>query len=91
MFRTPRLTQRFQARRLALGLKPSESMALARTIAALSREPLPGPQDHEALMPPVARYWFRRVLTANLWLWFAFDDRELVLVSLTRQPPVPAD
>ena len=52
---------------------------------------LPGPQDREALMPPVARYWFRRVLGFNLWLWFAFDDAELRLVSLTDQPPTPSD
>ena len=41
--------------------------------------------------PPVARYWFRRVHGFNLWVWFAFDDSELILVSLTRQPRVPVD
>jgi hypothetical protein len=51
---------------------------------------LPG-SDREGLMPPVARYWFRRVPGHNLWLWYAFDDAELILVSLTSTPPVPLD
>ena len=28
---------------------------------------------------------------AGLWLWYAFDDAELTLVSLTNVPPVPID
>jgi len=40
-------------------------------------------------MPPVARYWFRRVPGHNLWLFFAFDQVELIAVSLTGRPPVP--
>jgi hypothetical protein len=62
---------------------------VARTIGALTREQLPGPQDLESLMPPVARYWFRRVQGFNLWIWFAFDDEAVIVVSLTATPPVP--
>jgi hypothetical protein len=54
----------------------------------MQREVLPG-LDAEALMPPVARYYFRRVPGFNLWIFYAFDDTELVLVSLTRNPPIP--
>jgi len=66
-------------------------MALAVLLRNMLSAELPGPQDAEALMPPVARYWFRRVPGQNLWLYFAFDDAELFAVSLTARPPVPVD
>jgi hypothetical protein len=43
------------------------------------------------MMPPTAVYWVRRVLGANLWLWFAFDDDRLYLVHLGSSPPIPMD
>jgi hypothetical protein len=52
---------------------------------------LPGPQNAETLVPPVLRYWFRRAPGQNLWLYFAFDDAELIAVSLTAAPPIPRD
>ena len=57
----------------------------------MQREILPGPQDAETLVPPVLRYWFRRVSGFNLWLLFAFDDAELIAVGLTAKPPIPID
>lgn len=52
-------------------------------------EPLPGAQDAETMYPPVRRYWFRRVPGLNLWVYFRFDDRELVAVDVSAKPPVP--
>jgi hypothetical protein len=60
--------------RTALVASKEGGRALARCIAPLERETLPGPGDYEAMMPPTAVYWVRRVLGAKLWLWFAFDD-----------------
>ncbi len=89
MQRIARLTPRFYARRRSLGVAGDSAIAVARTIGALTREPLPSPQDLEGMMPPVARYWFRRVPSFNLWVWFAFDDASVTVVSLTATPPVP--
>jgi hypothetical protein len=91
--RIPRVTERFNraVRRLGATSGSPAGVALNKTIRAMLSAKLPGPQDAEGLMPPVARYWFRRVPAFNLWLWFAFDDGELILVSLTDDPPVPVD
>jgi len=84
-------TPRFNRRRVALVTSREIARALARCIVALGREPLPGPGDYEAMMPPTAVYWVRRVLGANLWIWFAFDDERLYLVHLGGSPPIPMD
>ena len=90
MLRLPILSTRFQERRKALGLTSGPAkFALAATVASIARGPLPGPQDAETLMPPVARYWFRRVPGHNLWVYFAFDEGELIIVTITARPPVP--
>ncbi len=90
MLRLPILSTRFQARRKALGLTSGPAkFALAATIANIARGPLPGPQDVETLMPPISRYWFRRVPGHNLWVYFAFDETQLVIANVTARPPVP--
>jgi hypothetical protein len=89
MPRIARLSPRFYARYRSLGVSGAAALAVARTIAALTREPLPGPQDRETMMPPVARYWFRRVPDHNLWIYFAFSETELIAVTLSGRPPVP--
>jgi Txe/YoeB family toxin of Txe-Axe toxin-antitoxin module len=65
------------------------AIAIRATIGALARGQLPGAQDQETLMPPVARYWFRRVSGHNLWIYFAFDDTQLIITNLSTRPPVP--
>jgi hypothetical protein len=65
--------------------------ALNALLASMLAAELPGTQDAETLMPPTARYWFRRVPGQNLWLYFAFSETQLFAVSLTRQPPIPLD
>jgi len=89
MQRIPHLGTRFRARLAALAGSGEAGRAVVRVIGALCREPLPGPQDAETIMPPVARYWFRRVPGHNLWIYFAFDDATLYLVTLTSRPPIP--
>jgi hypothetical protein len=64
--------------------------AVGRTVNVLSANPLPGPQDFQALIPPTDRAWVRRVPNENVWIWFRFDDGSLLLVTLTNHPPVPA-
>ena len=84
-----RLTERFDrsVRRLAVQ-GTAGGRALFSLLSAMQRAELPGPQDAETLFPPVARYWFRRVPGHNLWLFFAFSETELIVVSLSRTPPV---
>lgn len=91
--RIPKVGARFNraVRRLGAHSGTSSGRALNSMIRAMLAEELPAPRDQEGLMPPVARYWFRRVSGQNLWLWFAFDEQQLILVSLTNTPPVPID
>jgi len=84
------LTARFLKRRDALGVMAgAPAVAVRATLVALARGPLPGPQDAETLMPPVARVWYRRVPGFNLWVFYDFSEAELVVVTLTARPPVP--
>lgn len=91
MPRIASLSPRFCARRRDLEITGETGKAVAKCIGALTRDPLPTAQDAEALMPPVSRYWFRRVQDYNLWIWFSFDDARVYIVSLTARPPVPID
>ena len=43
-------------------------MTTVRNLA--SAEVLPGPLDYEAIVPPVHRWWVRRVGVLNLWLYY---------------------
>lgn len=66
--------------------------SVGRTTRALAAaEALPGPTDYEAKGHPFGRAWVRRVGGRNLWLWYRFTDEELVLVTVTTDPPVPFD
>ena len=92
MQRVPRLTEGFIRRRRALGLTSGASAtALARTVGALARGPLPGAADFETLVPPVRRYWVRRVSGFNLWVFYTFSDDNVTLRTLSNSPPVPLD
>lgn len=90
MRRVPKLTARFLARRGALASPGVTARAVVRAIGSLCRDPLPGPDDFETFMPPVSpRYWCRPVPGIALWIYFAFDDREVHVLNLTnRAPPV---
>ena len=65
--------------------------SVAATIRALEVEDLPGVTDFEAAIPPTGRAWVRRVRGENVWLWYRASDDELVLVTVTRVPPVPIE
>ena len=66
------------------------SLAVARTVNALtSANELPGPSDFEAHEKPVGRAWVRRVGGRNIWLWYRFNEVEVMLLTLTTEPPVP--
>lgn len=86
-----RLTQRFnrEVRRLGAIAGSPSGRALSVTLSGMLNEALPGPLDAETLYPPVRRYWFRRIQMLNLWVYFRFDETELVAVDLSAQPPVP--
>ena len=90
--RVLRIGSRYQRARARL-VRPSTSGArgLAATIARLQSGELPGPLDAETLVPPVARWWFRRVPGANLWVLFTFDASSVTLRSVTDHPPIPVD
>ena len=90
--RVLKVSSRFQRaqRRLVRPGTPS-ARGLAATIARLQSGELPGPLDAETLAPPVARWWFRRVPGANLWVLFTFDASSVTLHSVTQHPPIPLD
>jgi hypothetical protein len=67
-------------------------VAVGRTVRALTAaEDLPGPSDFEATRKPFGRAWVRRVAGRNLWLWYRFNDEEVMLVAVTTDPPIPLD
>ena len=66
--------------------------AVGRTTRALAAaDVLPGPMDYAAKGHPAGRAWVRRVGGRNMWLWYRFTDDEVVLVTVTTDPPVPLD
>ena len=66
------------------------ALSVARTINALaSADQLPGASDFEATQKPVGRSWVRRIGGRNIWLWYRFNDAEVMLLTLTTEPPVP--
>jgi hypothetical protein len=72
---------------------PSErSRAVARAVIALTAaDELPGPSDFEAIEKPVGRAWVRRVSGRNIWLWYRFNEAEVMLLTVTTEPPIPID
>lgn len=91
MPRLIRLGQRYLAQASKAGVIPGSrrGAAVSRTVAALASATLPGAADYEAPLPPVGRAWVRHVLNENIWLWFRFNDQDLILVTVTTSPPVP--
>ena len=92
MARTARLTTRFLARRVSLGVVTGSrtSKTVGAVIASLARAlVLPGPADFEAAMPPVRSAFVRRVPDENLWIWYRFDEESVTLINITQTPPVP--
>ncbi|HTM45133.1 MAG TPA: hypothetical protein VL137_09280 [Polyangiaceae bacterium] len=85
-----RLTERFNlaVRRHGATSGTPAGRALASLLVTMQSGDLPGP-DTEAMMPPVARYYFRRLSGFNLWLFYSFDDSQLTAISLTTNPPIP--
>jgi hypothetical protein len=68
------------------------SLALGRAISALiAADELPGPSDYEALEKPIGRAWVRRVGGRNIWLWYRFNEAEVMLLTITTEPPIPLD
>jgi hypothetical protein len=47
--------------------------------------------DTLGLLPPTAEAFVRRVPGRNLWLWYQGTADELLVVTLTADPPVPLD
>lgn len=60
------------------------SLAVARTVNALTAaDELPGPSDFEAREKPVGRAWVRRIGGRNIWLWYRFNENEVMLLAVT--------
>ena len=82
------------AREVGRSLRPHSprALALGRTIRALADAvDLPGPMDFEASVRPSGRAWVRRVAERNLWVWYRVTAEELILVTVTTDPPVPIE
>jgi hypothetical protein len=80
------------AREASRGLRPGSpcAVAVARTVRALAdASELPGKSDFEAAVRRIGRAWVRRVSRQNLWVWYRLREDELVLVTVTSDPPVP--
>lgn len=72
--------------------KSERAAAVGRAVRTLAAaDELPGASDYEAKGQTVGRAWVRRVGGRNLWLWFRFNDEEVILVTVTTDPPVPVD
>jgi len=68
------------------------ALAVARTVRGLAAaDDLPGHADFEASLRPVGRAWVRRVADRNLWVWYRIGSEELILVTVTTDPPIPLD
>ena len=66
--------------------------AVGRNVAALLRaEDLPSALDTRARMPPTMEALVRRVAGQNVWLWYRVQGREIVLLTVTDEPPVPVE
>jgi hypothetical protein len=92
MARIVRLSPLFRRRLDALRVRGQERAAVGATIAALAEaEHLPGVLDTSAMIPPTHEAFVRRVSGRNLWLWYRVTPGEVVMVTLTRTPPVPVD
>jgi hypothetical protein len=60
-------------------------------VSSIANGTLPGPLDYEVVVPPVKRFWVRRVTNANIWIFYSFDDEAVTLLYATSSPPIPAD
>jgi hypothetical protein len=90
--RTLKIGRRLRASLDAAGVIPGTDTG--RRIAAVLRalttdEELPRAGDVEVAISPVARAHVRRVVGANLWVWY--EDRGAFVLALlvSRDPPVP--
>lgn len=65
---------------------------IGRTVRLLAAaDAPPGPADYEATSQPVGRAWVRRVGGHNVWVWYRVNDDEVILVTVTTDPPIPLD
>lgn len=90
MSRVARLTRRFLESRERLELTAGSPIgrAIGSTIAALAQaDGLPGPDDYETIIPPTDEAFVRRVPNQNLWILYRFDDFDLRLIGIMKQPP----
>ncbi len=94
MARVARLTPRFRARLQACGVtrRSEASAAVGATIASLMEaDTLPAHADIDTFLPPTTAAIARRVPGRNLWIWYEVNDAdELVILTITRTPPVPS-
>jgi hypothetical protein len=104
--RIPRVIGSYTATLAWLGINPGtpEARAVAATVRELSEaRELPLPGDAEALVPleaagVVERHAGRRLLTAfvrrvrarRLWVWYLPRPQHVIVVLVTRVPPVSA-
>ena len=66
------------------------AVAVAQTVRGLADAgELPGPSDFESTIRQIGKAWVRRVPGRNLWVWYQVGDEEVVLVTVTSDPPVP--
>ena len=92
--RRRRLTDRYARATQRLGLKPGavRGAAPARSIRALlASDDVPSALETQAAISPTTTAFVRRIAGHNVWLWYRTTDAEIILLSLTSEPPVPFD
>ncbi len=92
--RTLRFGRRFRASLDAAGVVAGTDPG--RRVAAVLRalttaETLPGAGDVESAIPPVARAFTRRVPGENVWIWYVDHGAFVLVLLVTREPPVPLE
>jgi hypothetical protein len=88
--RQPKYSEkRFPSTFKSAGIRPGtfEARRLDETIGRLRVEELPGPDDYEVPMLPIAEVvrWGRDVPETTLRLVYDFDDARVVLISVHRR------
>lgn len=78
--------------RFGVTADPGDRAAVARLIAALALEPLPGAGDvltHVIVLPNPGPAWARRVGGRSLWVYYRFDDSGVEILGVNVHPPNP--
>ncbi|GAC1587505.1 MAG: hypothetical protein NVS3B20_15930 [Polyangiales bacterium] len=62
--------------------------AVAATIREMASTTTIAAKSEPVIIPPVRHAWVRRVLGHDAWVYFDFDDQEIVLITMSLTRPM---